>query len=477
MEKKFGWRRLLALLLAVSMVFSSQAFTALADNTIATILEPASNGVTYDLAEHSDWITPWDSETQTGSHVSIESAESGKVEQFLPADKIYDFDEYSDFQVKNNCGVYVEVYWNIPNGSIYSPVKNGTKFTYQLPESLTFGVGRTFEVTDSSSKQIGTATVGEDGLVTVTIEFDEGTDLYDFSAHFALWGTMDLKGKAEGETVELYFPEIGTRDVTVAEDLSSKRRGFTVNKGLASYEYRKFGWGNDGTLGTAVHYNEKTGLIDEIWYNIVVTANETNEGLLERLEFDDEITSAWNDSESDDLTKYFHIDTDDIKIATLCRKRNGESLDYFWMSQVETANVTGNNDNKVHFEFDLSKLEHLGDGDGMMAPYGLEPGDYITIIYPVHVDPEFWTKIPGGQTSESMVKLSGSYAADNTVTVKNEVGDENSATAHWSEQTEWLSKKGTVRMIKGKPYVHYEIYVYPTVSKTLAGWKLEDQMR
>ena len=83
MEKKFGWRRLLALLLAVSMVFSSQAFTALADG-IALIDDPnpIKVGTTYNLAEHPDWIQKWDPGTQTGSHVSIQNS-TNKLEQFL----------------------------------------------------------------------------------------------------------------------------------------------------------------------------------------------------------------------------------------------------------------------------------------------------------------------------------------------------------------------------------------------------------
>ena len=74
MEKKFVWRRLLALLLAVSMVLSSQSFTALANTDtiigfrkIANIIHPFSEPVDFtDWLNDSEgaWLEYYDSVTE-----------------------------------------------------------------------------------------------------------------------------------------------------------------------------------------------------------------------------------------------------------------------------------------------------------------------------------------------------------------------------------------------------------------------------
>ncbi len=461
MEKKFGWRRLLALLLAVSMVFSSQAFTALAGE-VAIIINggDTEEPPTYDLdsPDCRDWILE-------GSYISIVNSE-GEFKQFLSVGESGEDEtvEYPEFEVKNGCATGGKIRWAVPEA--YSPVKSGTVFEYKFPPEITLGVGKTFDaIADDGETVIGKGEVMENGLVKITAKFpNEAAKLGHFSGYFEFSGNLNFQEKETGANVPLHFPGLGTRNVTVSEGSSSNSLGFTVGKGLFNVD--SVDWGANA-FEDAVEYDED-GLIKTIWYLVSVTANEENTDNLTKLIIDDEMQGLEGGGEGD-LSRYFHIRAEEAKVLL---KRKGE---YTAVVDWPVENIKDDDTNKVSFEVDLSTRSLPGESEE--EPKGLRPGDEILIKYPVDVDPDFWLKIKsGGASNGAAVELSGAYSARNTITVSNGEGTTQEAKYDWSIQKEWLNKKGTVKMINNKPYIHYEIYVYQTVSESLRNWELADAM-
>ncbi|WP_333645860.1 doubled motif LPXTG anchor domain-containing protein [Lacrimispora sp.] len=340
-----------------------------------------------------------------------------------------------------NMQFYIALSYGLKDSEYHDyEVQSGDTFTYTYPENLKITTNN-FAVKDSSGEVIGTGIV-EDGKLTITITKDGVGSQFRGTA--GIFASVDWE--KVGDTTELVEVNLGELeyDLRFPKVVVTETRKATVNKAVSDTKF------NEETGAGHIKYDSVTNLPTAVRFEVTVTADSKNTGLLENISLLDTFTLA-------DGTGSFDTESG-VRIVS-------DSNSTVTSAEFE---ATGE-DNQMRIT--------LKDSQGNNA--SLVKGQVVKLSYWVKLNEDIWTSSLSGDSGSNFT--TSTVKLNNTVAVSSGETPLSTKTANYNKTFKWFMKTGKV--IKEyndgttvhKPAVEWDVFLNPG-GANIGGWTVKDKL-